>query len=73
MLDGDKFIEDPVSVLQRVETFLDIPSFFTWRHFTFNGTESDHPHIGLFEPHLPSLHPVPTLKKLLPILNGLIY
>ena len=41
VLDGDKFIEDPVSVLQRVETFLDIPAFFTWRHFTFNGTQSD--------------------------------
>ena len=37
VVDGDKFIEDPVPVLQRVEKFLEIPSFFTDEHFTHNG------------------------------------
>ena len=39
MLDGDKFIEDPLPVLQDVERFLDIPSFFTDQSFTHNGME----------------------------------
>ena len=37
MLDGDQFIEDPLAVLQSVERFLQIPSFFTDQHFTHNG------------------------------------
>ena len=37
VLDGDKFIEDPVQVLQSVERFLHIPPFFTDQHFTHNG------------------------------------
>ena len=37
VVDGDKFIEDPVPVLQSVERFLHIPSFFTDQHFTHNG------------------------------------
>ena len=39
VLDGDKFIEDPLPVLQDVERFLDIPSFFTDQSFTHNGME----------------------------------
>ena len=37
MLDGDKFIEDPVPILQSVEKFLQIPSFYRDHHFTYNG------------------------------------
>ena len=37
VLDGDRFIEDPVAVLKTVEKFLDIPSFYTAQHFTYNG------------------------------------
>ena len=40
MVDGDKFIEDPVPVLQSVEKFLHIPSFYKDQHFTFNGGDS---------------------------------
>ena len=40
MVDGDKFIEDPVPVLQGVERFLHIPSFYTDQHFTYNGDSS---------------------------------
>ena len=40
MLDGDRFIEDPVPVLQSVERFLDIPSFYTDKHFTHNGEKT---------------------------------
>ena len=37
VLDGDKFTEDPVPVLQSVETFLDLPAFYSPDHFTYNG------------------------------------
>ena len=37
MLDGDKFSEDPVPVLQSVERFLDLPAFYSPDHFTYNG------------------------------------
>ena len=40
MVDGDRFIEDPVPVLQSVERFLHIPSFYTAQHFTHNGDSS---------------------------------
>ena len=40
VLDGDQFTEDPVSVLQSVERFLHIPSFYTDNHFTYNGDSS---------------------------------
>ena len=40
VVDGDKFIEDPVPVLQSVERFLQIPSFYTDQHFTHNGNSS---------------------------------
>ena len=40
VLDGDQFIEDPVSVLQSVERFLHIPPFFSDQHFTHNGHSS---------------------------------
>ena len=40
MVDGDKFIEDPVPVLQSVEKFLHIPSFYKDQHFTYNGDSS---------------------------------
>ena len=39
VLDGDQFIEDPVSVLQSVERFLHIPPFFSDQHFTHNGDQ----------------------------------
>ena len=41
MLDGDKFIEDPLSVLQNVERFLDLPSFYTDQSFTHNGEDKE--------------------------------
>lgn len=37
VVDGDEFIESPVDVLRSVENFLQIPSFYTERHFTKNG------------------------------------
>ena len=37
VVDGDKFIEAPVPVLQSVEKFLNIPPFYKDQHFTFNG------------------------------------
>ena len=37
MVDGDEFIEDPVVVLKGIERFLQIPAFYTARHFTNNG------------------------------------
>ena len=46
-MDGDKFIEDPVPVLQSVEKFLHIPSFFTDQHFTHNGKYILRAHWGL--------------------------
>ena len=38
VLDGDRFVEDPVLVLRSVERFLDLPPFFSDQHFTFSGT-----------------------------------
>ena len=37
MLDGDVFIEDPVTILNQIEQFLNIPNFFTSDHFDFTG------------------------------------
>ena len=37
VLDGDRFVEDPVLVLRSVERFLHLPPFFSDQHFTFNG------------------------------------
>ena len=41
MLDGDQFTEDPLSVLQNVERFLDLPSFYTDQSFTHNGEDEE--------------------------------
>ena len=38
VLDGDRFVEDPVLVLRSVERFLHLPPFFSHQHFTFSGT-----------------------------------
>ena len=40
VLDGDKFIEDPVPVLRSVERFLNLPAFYSDQHFTFNGNST---------------------------------
>ena len=37
LLDGDNFIEDPVKILNEVEKFLGLPSYFTTEHFDFSG------------------------------------
>ena len=37
VLDGDRFVEDPVLVLRSVERFLHLPPFYSDQHFTFNG------------------------------------
>ena len=37
LLDGDRFAKDPLPVLQKVETFLELPSFYSEEHFTYNG------------------------------------
>ena len=58
-MDGDKFIEDPVPVLQSVEKFLHIPSFFTDQHFTHNGKYILRTHWGLGD-NITNLH---TLRK----------
>ena len=48
VLDGDIFTKDPVTVLQSVEKFLQIPSFYTDHHFTYNGEESIYLFLTLF-------------------------
>ena len=37
LLDGDVFIEDPVTILNQIENFLNIQKFFTSDHFDFTG------------------------------------
>ena len=37
LLDGDVFVEEPVKVLNEIEEFLGIPSYFTKDHFDFSG------------------------------------
>ena len=37
LLDGDVFTEDPVKILNEVEKFLGLPSYFTTNHFDFSG------------------------------------
>ena len=41
MVDGDRFIENPVEVLKGIERFLQIPPFYTKRHFTNNGEHGE--------------------------------
>ena len=36
-MDGDEFTEDPVSVLNQVEKFINIQNFFNEKHFDFTG------------------------------------
>ena len=36
-MDGDEFTEDPVSVLNQVENFINVQKFFTEKHFDFTG------------------------------------
>jgi len=37
VLDGDIFVKNPVDVLNKVEKFLDLPTFFTTDHFDYTG------------------------------------
>ena len=49
VVDGDELTEKPVKLLNEVETFLQIPHFFTIDHFDFSGTFNVHctlPYVG---------------------------
>ena len=36
-LDGDEFTRNPIKILYKIESFIDIPHYFTEGHFDFSG------------------------------------
>ena len=41
MLDGDEFREKPVLILQKIEHFLEIPAFFSKKHFDYTARDGN--------------------------------
>ena len=39
ILDGDLFTSQPLTILKKVEQFLEVPQFFQANHFDFTGTK----------------------------------
>ena len=42
MIDGDLFTEKPAVILQEIEKFLNLPSFFREDNFVFTGEDINH-------------------------------